>query len=75
MHTRPRAVASPPLPRVTFRLLQSQGLTSLEATRLTAFLYGLPPAKHCWSLNEISQLLFLQELYQSGRFSAKRKPS
>ena len=75
MQTRPRAVASPPLPRVTYRLLQSQGLTSLEATRLTAFLHGLPPADHNWSLHEISQMLFLQQLYRSGRFSVKGKAS
>jgi hypothetical protein len=69
MQTRPRAVACPPLPHVTFRLLQSQGLTPIEATRLTAFLCGLPTAGLRWSLHQINQLLFLQQLYQAGRFT------
>jgi len=42
---------------------------------LTAFLHGLPPADHNWSLHEISQMLFLQQLYRSGRFSVNRRAS
>ena len=68
MQTRHRAVARPPLPHVTFRLLQSQGLTPVEATRLTAFLCGLPTADLCWSLNQINQLVFLRQLYEADRF-------
>jgi hypothetical protein len=68
MDTPTRAVTRPPLPRATFRLLQEQGLTPIEAASLTAFMCGLPTADLRWSLNQISQLLFLQRLYQLGRF-------
>jgi hypothetical protein len=70
METPTRAVARPPLPRATFRLLQEQGLTPMEAASLTAFMCGLPTADLRWSLTQISQLLFLQRLYQLGRFGA-----
>jgi hypothetical protein len=43
-------------------------LTPIEAASLTAFMCGLPTADLRWSLNQISQLLFLQRLYQLGRF-------
>jgi hypothetical protein len=56
------------MPRATFRLLQEQGLTPVEAASLTAFMCGLPTADLRWSLNQISQLLFLQRLYRLGRF-------
>jgi hypothetical protein len=36
---------------------------------LTAFLCGLPTADLRWSLHQINQLLFLQQLYQAGRFT------
>jgi len=62
------AGARPPLPRATFLLLQEQGLTPVEAASLTAFMCGLPTADLRWSLHQISQLLFLQRLYQLGRF-------
>ena len=68
METPIRAAARPPMPRATFRLLQEQGLTPVEAASLTAFMCGLPTADLRWSLNQISQLLFLQRLYQLGRF-------
>jgi hypothetical protein len=68
METPTGAVVRPPLPRATFRLLQEQGLTPVEAASLTAFMCGLPTADLRWSLTQISQLLFLQRLYQLGRF-------
>lgn len=68
METPTRAAARPPLPRATFLLLQQQGLTPAEAASLTAFMCGLPTADLRWSLTQISQLLFLQRLYQLGRF-------
>ena len=68
METRTRAAGQPPLPRATFLLLQEQGLTPLEAASLTAFMCGLPTADLRWSLKQISQMLFLQRLYQLGRF-------
>lgn len=68
METPSRALARPPLPRATFRLLQEQGLTPVEAASLTAFMCGMPTADLRWSLAQISQLLFLQRLYQLGKF-------
>ena len=68
METPGRALARPPLPRATFRLLQEQGLTPVEAASLTAFMCGMPTADLRWSLAQISQLLFLQRLYQLGKF-------
>ena len=61
-------VAPPPTPRATFRRLQQQGLTPGEAASLTAFMCGLPAADLHWSLRQINQMLFLQRLYQLGRF-------
>lgn len=69
MDTRTKAVPPPPpLPRATFMLLQQKGLTPLEAASLTAFMCGLPTADLRWSLQQISHMLFLQRLYQLGRF-------
>ena len=63
------------MPRVTFRLLQAQGLTPVEATRLTAFLCGLPTADLDWSLHQINQLVFLRQLYLSDRAGVEgRRP-
>lgn len=70
METPTRAGARPPLPRATFLLLQEQGLTPVEAASLTAFMCGLPTADLRWSLTQISKLLFLQRLYQLGRFDS-----
>jgi hypothetical protein len=61
-------VAPLPAPRTTFRLLQQQGLTRGEAASLTAFMCGLPTSDLRWSLRQINQMLFLQRLYQLGRF-------
>jgi hypothetical protein len=57
-----------PTPRATFWHLQRQGLTPGEAASLTAFMCGLPTADLRWSLAQINHLLFLQRLYQLGRF-------
>ena len=64
-----RAMTPPPLPQATFQLLQQKGLTPLEAASLTAFMCGLPTADLRWSLRQINQMLFLQRLYQLGRFA------
>lgn len=55
-------------PRATFWHLQQQGLTAGEAASLTAFMCGLPTADLRWSLGQINHMLFLQRLYQLGRF-------
>jgi hypothetical protein len=55
-------------PRATFWHLQQKGLTPGEAASLTAFMCGLPTADLRWSLGQINHLLFLQRLYQLGRF-------
>jgi hypothetical protein len=43
-------------------------MTPDEAANLTAFLYGLPTSDLRWSLPQLSQLLFLRQMRQSGRF-------
>jgi hypothetical protein len=63
-----REVAPAPTPRATFRNLQQKGLTPGEAASLTAFMCGLPTSDLRWSLRQINQMLFLQRLYQLGRF-------
>ena len=62
------AVPATRTPRATFSQLQQQGLTPGEAASLTAFMCGLPTADLRWSLVQINHLLFLQRLYQLGRF-------
>ena len=64
----PGATPPAPMPRTTFRHLQQQGLTAGEAASLTAFMCGMPAADLRWSLVQINQMLFLQRLYQLGRF-------
>lgn len=72
VETPPAAAETPPLlPHATFRLLQQQGLTPGEAASLTAFMCGLPTADLRWSRGQISQMLFLQRLYQLGRFGTE----
>jgi hypothetical protein len=68
MDTPARATAPPPLPSTTVRLLQLEGLTPGEAASLTAFMCGLPTSDLRWSLRQINEMLFLQRLYQLGRF-------
>ena len=63
-----RTVAPAPAPRATFRLLQLKGLTPGEAASLTAFMCGLPTTDLRWSLRQVNEMLFLQRLYQLGRF-------
>ena len=60
----------PPTPRTTYFRLQRRGLTEDEAASLTAFMCGLPAADLRWSLGQVNQMLFLQALYQRGRFGA-----
>jgi hypothetical protein len=64
----PAAAVPAPVPRATFQLLQLKGLTPGEAASLTAFMCGLPTTDLRWSLHQINQMLFLQRLYQLGRF-------
>lgn len=59
---------------MTFRHLQEQGLTAGEAASLTAFMCGMPAADLRWSLVQINRLLFLQRLYQLGRFGIGEGP-
>ena len=66
--TRPSSGAPELTPRATFWHLQQRGLTAGEAASLTAFMCGLPTADLRWSLKQINQMLFLQRLYQLGRF-------
>jgi hypothetical protein len=49
-------------------MLQLRGLTSDEASRLTAFLFGLPTTDLGWSLQQLNRLLFLRRLREGGAF-------
>jgi hypothetical protein len=68
MATPARTVAPLPTPGATIRLLRLKGLTTDEAASLTAFMCGLPTTQLRWSLRQINEMLFLQRLYQLGRF-------
>ena len=69
METSARTEAHARAPRATIWLLQLRGLTAGEAASLTAFMCGLSTTDHRWSPGQINQLLFLQRLYQLGRFN------
>jgi hypothetical protein len=55
-------------PRATFWHLQQKGLTPGEAASLTAFMCGMPTSDLRWTLGQVNHMLFLQRLYQLGRF-------
>jgi hypothetical protein len=54
--------------RSTYRQLISRGFDAGEASNLTAFINGLPVDAQPWTITGISHLLFLRELYRTGRF-------
>ena len=54
----------------TYRLLLLKGLTSEEASNLTAFLCGIHVGDLSWKLIEVNRLLFLRRLAQSGAWGA-----
>jgi hypothetical protein len=54
----------------TYRLLLLKGLTSEEASNLTAFLCGIHVGDLNWKLIEVNRLLFLRRLAQSGAWGA-----
>ncbi len=51
------------------RLLELRGLTEAEASTLTAYVAGLRPTGHGWTLGELNQLLFLRWRVDSGRLA------
>ena len=53
--------------RATAQRLQRGGLSSGEASNLTAHLVGLAPAKTGWNLRQVEHLLFLRSIVESGR--------
>jgi hypothetical protein len=57
-----------PTTRSVYRLLLMKGMTSAEATSLTAFICGLPTSDLDWSLKQLNQLLFLRRMQETGRF-------
>jgi hypothetical protein len=54
--------------RSMYRQLVSRGLDPNEAANLTAFINGIKVGAQPWTVNEVSHLLFLRELYRVGRF-------
>jgi hypothetical protein len=55
-------------------MLEARGLTADEATRLTAFVFGLPATDLRWSLQQLDRLLFLRRLRQRGAFDQAGEP-
>jgi hypothetical protein len=54
--------------RSTYGQLISRGFDAGEASNLTAFINGLPVDGQPWTITGISRLLFLRQLYRTGRF-------
>src|SRR5919107_2859401 len=54
--------------RATYRNLVLRGLTSDEATNLTAWLAGLAVGETHWTLRQINDLLFLRAMHRTGQF-------
>jgi hypothetical protein len=52
----------------TYRELVSRGLDANAAANLTAFINGIRVGRQPWTIDEISHLLFLRELYRIGWF-------
>jgi hypothetical protein len=55
--------------RSTYREFVSRGLDANEAGNLTAFVNGLAVCRRPWTINELSHVLFLRDLYRRGLFS------
>lgn len=53
--------------RASRHLLQTRGFSEVEASRLVAYLAGLRPAGHGWTLRELDRLLFFRWLVDSRR--------
>ena len=62
------AVATAPARR-TFNRLRMAGLSTDEASNLTAHLAGLRIGRQPWTVAEIERLRFLRSLVESGRLS------
>jgi hypothetical protein len=54
----------------TAAALERCGLTSAEASRLTAHLLGLPAVTSGWTLRQLEHLVFLRTIVESGRLGA-----
>jgi hypothetical protein len=54
----------------TYGDLGARGLAPTEAGNLTAYVHGLRPVDHGWTVAEIDRLLFLRYLVDRGRFAA-----
>ena len=50
-----------------YRRLLAAGLTVREAATLVGRLNGLGQARGGWTIGEVEHLLFVQELYRTGR--------
>ena len=69
MATQDRDHGSPT--RATYRALLVRGFTPGEAANLTAYLSGIEVgAGRSWRLADIDRLLFLRELFRTGRLGA-----
>jgi hypothetical protein len=51
----------------TYWALLRKGLSTAEASNLTAFLCGIPLNDVQWSMAQVNRLLFIRELHRTGR--------
>lgn len=65
---RPSPATPVPATGTVYRLLVTQGMTTSEATSLTALVCGLPSTDLRWSLEQLNHLLFLRRMRETGRF-------
>jgi hypothetical protein len=61
-------VGTAPHPFAAYRQLLMRGLAPSEAANVTAVMAGIRLADTPWTAREISHLLFLRALRESGRF-------
>jgi len=68
MNASAQTTPTTPRPAAAYRQLMMQGLAPDEAANITAVMRGLPVRATPWTVREISHLLFLRAMHDSGRF-------
>ena len=68
MNASAKTAGTTPRPAATYRQLMMRGLGSDEAANITAVMRGLPVRATPWTVREISHLLFLRAMQETGRF-------
>jgi hypothetical protein len=68
MNASAQTTGTTPRPAAAYRQLMMRGLAPDEAANVTAVMRGLPVRATPWTVREISHLLFLRAMHDSGRF-------